>query len=181
MCYIREKAEKGAPDGICCAEGSVRFRTQMSENSRLESIKGVTELKSNKPAKVKSTFEAINFFKKNCKVCTLKLTVKSHDEHTWKVHVPFVLARMYIVQLQWAGSVNWCYPGLERRKASSSTQCHPVSNQTLIQEYSEKEQPPWTTHLYKFPSSSGKGKGSILCSQLKWLCTASSVFKAIPH
>ena len=64
VCYIREKAEKGAPDGICCAEGSVRFRTQMSENSRLESIKGVTELKSNKPAKVKSTFEAINFFKK---------------------------------------------------------------------------------------------------------------------
>ena len=64
VCYIREKAEKSAPDGICCAEGSVRFRTQMSENSRLESIKGVTELKSNKPAKVKSTFEAINFFKK---------------------------------------------------------------------------------------------------------------------
>ena len=39
----------------------------MSENSRLESIIGVTELKSNKPAKVKSTFEAINFFKKNLK------------------------------------------------------------------------------------------------------------------
>ena len=63
VCYIREKAEKGAPDGICCAEGSVRFRTQMSENSRLESIKGVTELKSNKLAKVKSKFEAKNSFK----------------------------------------------------------------------------------------------------------------------
>ena len=39
VCYIREKTEKGAADGICCAEGSVLFRTQMSENSRLENTK----------------------------------------------------------------------------------------------------------------------------------------------
>ena len=64
VCYIREKTEKVAADGICCAEGSVRFRTQMSENSRLESTKVVAKLKSNKPAKVKSTFESINFFNK---------------------------------------------------------------------------------------------------------------------
>jgi hypothetical protein len=47
----------------------------MSENSRLEIIKVVAKLKSNKPAKVKSTFEAKKFFEKI-------VMVKSHDEHT---------------------------------------------------------------------------------------------------
>ena len=73
-CYIQKKTEKAVTDGICCAESSVRFRTQMSENSRLEIIKVVAKLKSNKPAKVKTTFEAKKFFEKIVKV-------KSRDEH----------------------------------------------------------------------------------------------------
>ena len=73
-CYIRKrpkKLQRTAFAVLKARSGSV----QMSENSRLEIIKVVAKFKSNKPAKVKSTFEAKKFFEKIVKV-------KSHDEHT---------------------------------------------------------------------------------------------------
>ena len=43
--------------------------------------------------------------------------------------------------------VYWCYPGLERWTNSGGTQRHPLSDQTLLPECSEYEQPPSPTNL----------------------------------